>query len=320
MPADAPSPAPHAKPPLHRAPIRMLRTLWNPQYLSRLGTLHQHKPRPWRIPARYALTACPADPPGIVIVTPSFNQAQFLERTMRSVLDQRYPALQYVVMDGGSGDGSAQIIERYAEQLHAHHVGPDGGQADAINRGFARTDAPIMAYLNSDDVLLPGSLAYVASYFQQHPEVDAVYGHRVVIDGEDREVGRWIMPPHEDVVLRVADYVPQETLFWRRSLWDRAGAGLDTGMKFALDWELLLRFAGAGARFKVLPRFLGAFRVHSEQKTSADWERVGLPEVQMLRERAGTMMSRHKLKTVTRPYLRRHVYRHFLWRLGVLRY
>src|SRR5262249_23541680 len=145
---------------------------------------------------------------------------------------------------------------------------PDEGQTQAINLGFQHTSGEIMAYLNSDDLLLPGSLAYVAGYMAAHPEVDVVYGHRILIDECDDEVARWVLPRHDDRVLTWANFVPQETLFWRRRIWERVGGTLDASFQFAMDWDLILRFREAGARFVRLPRFLGAFRVHARQKTS----------------------------------------------------
>ncbi|MEX0671099.1 MAG: glycosyltransferase family 2 protein [Pirellulales bacterium] len=169
------------------------------QFLGRkIFRLVHHAPHPLQVPAAYLQTVLPADAPVIAIVTPSFNQGHVLEATLRSVLDLGYPDLEYVVQDGGSTNASVAILERYAPRLLAWESAPDGGQAPAINRGLRRTTGEIMAYLNSDDILLPGSLAYVASYFRSHPEVDVVYGHRVLIDGADAEIGRWVLPRHDD--------------------------------------------------------------------------------------------------------------------------
>ena len=129
------------------------------------------------------------------IVTPSFNQGQFLEETIRSVLDQNYPRLEYVIQDGGSTDESVKVIEKYRGRLAHAESRKDKGQGHAINLGFAHaTKGDIMAYLNSDDLLLPGSLNYVAAYFERHPKVDVVYGHRVVINEGSREIARWVLP------------------------------------------------------------------------------------------------------------------------------
>ena len=148
----------------------------------------------------------------ISIVTPSYNQAPFIERTLRSVLDQGYPDLQYFVQDGGSKDGTADILERHADRLAGFDCQPDGGQAQAINRGFARTDGEIMAWLNSDDILLPGALAHVAAKFAAHPEIDVLYGHRVLIDENDCEIGRWIMPAQYHLLPGDTTHLPSRRL------------------------------------------------------------------------------------------------------------
>jgi hypothetical protein len=294
---------------------RSLRARLSPK----LGVLDQYPARPLSIPSTYAARPAPAESPLITLVTPSFGQAAFLERTLRSVLDQDYPRLEYIVQDGGSRDGSPAILERYRERLARCVSAPDRGQAHAVNLGFANTTGEVMGYLNSDDLLLPGALHEVAAAFVRHPEVDVVYGHRIVIDEEDREIGRWVLPTHDDVVLSWADYVPQETLFWRRRLWDRVGAHMDESFRFALDWDLLLRLRDAGARFLRLPRFLGCFRVHATQKTSAQMEDLGLAEMGRLRERChGRAVTDAEIRRQVRPYLRRHLVLHKLYRLGLI--
>ncbi len=259
-------------------------------YWMQIGVLRHYAPRPlaWdpRLPgaARSGATL-----PRIALVTPSYGQEQFLERTLRSVLDQAYPNLLYVVQDGGSKDGSPALIARHAAQLRHWESAPDRGQADAIRRGFAHVEGDlgpddVMAWLNSDDLLAPGTLRFVAEYFAAHPEVDLIYGHRIIIDEADREVGRWIMPPHDPATLEWIDYVPQETMFWRRRAWERAG-GIDPTYQFALDWDLLARFQQAGCRLVRVPYFLGAFRVHAEQKTSQAIHTVGAEEMRRVRAR-----------------------------------
>ena len=99
--------------------------------------------------------------------------------------------------------------------------------------------------------------------------MDVVYGHRLMIDQTDGQIGAWVLPPHSDLALTLADFVPQETLFWRRRIWDEAGGFVDPRFGYALDWDLLLRFRDAGAKMVRFPRFLGAFRIHAEQKTTA---------------------------------------------------
>jgi hypothetical protein len=230
----------------------------------------------------------PARLPKVVVVTPSFQQVDFVEAALRSVLEQEGVRLDYIVQDGGSTDGTADLLRRYGPRLKAWSSEPDGGQADAIKRGFARADCgpdDVMAYLNSDDLYMPGALRFVADYFARHPKVDVVYGHRLLIDEDGLEVGRWFTPRHSCAYLRIYDLVPQETFFWRKRIWDRVG-GVDPQWHFAVDWDLLLRFADAGARFSRLPRFLGAFRLHPQQKTQARMLDVGIPETDRLRERS----------------------------------
>jgi hypothetical protein len=287
-----------------------------PVVTPKLGVLHQHAPRELRAPSRSATSTLPVPPPRISIVTPSFRQAEFIERTIRSVLEQGYPALEYFVQDGGSTDGTAAILERYAPRLAGWDSRPDSGQSEAINRGFARTTGEIMAWLNSDDVLLPGCLAYVADYFVRHPRVDVVYGHRILVDENDREIGAWILPSHDDDVLSWADFVPQETMFWRRSIWEKAGGRIDESFQFAMDWDLLVRFRGAGARFARLPRFLAGFRVHAQQKTSAAITDVGFREMNLIRERElGRVPSKPEIRKALRSYMVKHLLSDFAWRV-----
>jgi carbamoyltransferase len=286
-------------------------------FAPRLGVLHQYRPRRLRLPPPDA-GPLPSPLPVISIVTPSYNQGRFLERTLRSVLDQGYPALEYLVQDGGSTDDAAAVLARYRTRLAHCESGRDRGQADAINRGFRRATGDVLAYLNSDDLLLPGALAFVARYFHRHPEVDVIYSHRVVIDEQDREVGRWLLPPHDDDVLTWCDYIPQETLFWRRRVWGAVGGALDESFHFALDWDLLLRFRESGARFVRVPRFLAAFRVHAQQKTSALLDGVGAAEMARLRRWChGREVTEAEVALNVRRYLRRHVGHRILSSLGL---
>ena len=274
-----------------------------------------------RIPTRYLSKLPTGDAPAISIVTPSLNRARYLDAAMRSVLNQGYPSLQYVVQDGGSDDGSREIIERHADRLHGWDSRPDEGQAWALNRGFARTSGEIMAYLNSDDLALPGSFAYVARFLRRNPSVDVVYGHRVLIDEMGCEIGRHVIPPHDDEVLSWADFIPQETVFWRRSIWERAGANFDESFECAMDWDLLVRMRDAGARMVRLPRFLGAFRVHGDQKTIQLGPTVATEEMNRIRRRIhGRDVSQKEVLRRVRPYVLRHVALDRLHRLGLVRY
>jgi glycosyltransferase involved in cell wall biosynthesis len=288
----------------------------------RLGCYEQYAPRPLQLPTHYQdLSSVRLPVPTISIVTPAFNHGHFLERTLLSVLNQGYPQLEYIIQDGGSRDETVGILDRYRERLHRAVSSPDRGQTHALNLGFAHASGEIMAYLNSDDVLLPGSLSYVVRYFQDHPEVDLVYGHRIFIDSRDEEVGRWVLPPHSNTMLMWADYVPQETMFWRRRIWDRIGGHFDETFSFAVDWDVLLRFRQAGATMVRLPRFLGAFRVHDEQKSQAQLSTVGEREMTRLRRRChGRDVARSEIRRGILGYLLRHALYNRLYWWGLLRY
>ena len=254
-------------------------------FTPKLGVLYHYPPRDVYTPLYYRKSPRSEPELSISIVTPSYNHGEFIERTMDSVLDQNYGKLEYIIQDGGSNDQTVEILKSYGRGLTQWESRSDEGQAHAIQLGFDKTTGEIMAYLNSDDMLMPGALHYIAEYFSSHPEVDVVYGHRVLIDEYDREIGRWVLPSHCDDVLSWADFIPQETLFWRREIWERAGGYIDQNFRFAMDWELILRFREVKAKFVRLPRFLGMFRIHPHQKTSSEMEQIGQREMKQLRKR-----------------------------------
>lgn len=282
----------------------------------RLGKLNQYGPYPLRDFPTYKSSTALTDLPTISIVTPSFRQGQFIEHTLLSVLNQKYPKLEYWVQDGGSMDNTIAIIKSYEERLSGWVSEKDSGQSQAINLGFANTKGEIMAWLNSDDLLLPGTLAIIADYFNEHPDVDVVYGDRLLINENGMEIGRWIMPGHDSDILSWVDYVPQETLFWRRSIWDKVGGHIDESFKFAMDWDLLVRFRDAGAKFAHIPRFLGAFRVHEHQKTSAAMNESGHQEINRIRKRVhGSVPPQQEIEKAALPFLRKHILADMLYRI-----
>ena len=290
-------------------------------FRPKLGILRHHKPRQVKLPLHYYRSEPPESHPVISIVTPSLNQAQFLARTMESVLNQEYPRLEYVIRDGASTDGTKELLEGVCHPSLTWESDPDNGQADAINVGFKKTTGEIMAYLNSEDLLLPGCLDYVARFFEEHQEVDVIYGHRVLIDDQDREIGRWVLPRHDNEVLQWVDYLPQETLFWRRRIWEKIGGSLDVNFRYAMDWDLILRFIEAKAKFVRVPRFLGAFRVHRDQKTTAARSAWGEPEVARIRERCqGRSVTPEEALWKVRVYFLRHVFLDLLYRAKIVRF
>jgi glycosyltransferase involved in cell wall biosynthesis len=185
---------------------------WRRKFRPRLWDLRQYTSRRVRIPADYQLEEAPDNPPRIAIVTPSFNQGRFIAATVDSVLKQNYPNLAYFVQDGGSTDETTKVLKSYGSRLRWRSE-PDAGQGNAINRGFHEIDGDIMAYLNSDDTLLPGTLAYVARFFHENSNIDLIYGHRVYVDRHGLDIGRCVLPPHDPEALKWADYIPQETFF-----------------------------------------------------------------------------------------------------------
>lgn len=204
--------------------------------------------------------------PTISLVTCSYQQARFLDATIRSVLEQDYPNLEYMIIDGASTDGSKVIIERYADSLAYWVSEPDDGQTHALVKGFSRTTGDICGWLCSDDLLLPGALQCVGEFFRDHPEVNAVFGDSIWIDAD----GKPIRPKREMgfnrfVFLHDFNYVPQPSMFWRRSLYESVG-GLCTNFMLAMDNDLLERFS-ARVRIEHIPVYLSCMRYYAEQKT-----------------------------------------------------
>ncbi|MDM4015444.1 glycosyltransferase [Roseiconus lacunae] len=279
-------------------------------FRSRLFQLKQHEPRTFNID-NHARGASPEKQLSIGIVTPNLNTGEYLERTIESVVGQGFPRIQYVVQDGESTDNSVDIIRQYESKLHCWESRRDGGQTQAINRGLSHVDTDIMAYLNSDDILLPGSLSFVSEYFRSHPDVDVIYGHRLIIDENDQEIGRWVLPPHDDHAIMFADYIPQETMFWRKRAWQAVDCTLDESFQFAMDWDLILRFRSAGLKFVRAPRFLGAFRVIETQKTQVLLETAGTTEMNRLRRRViGHVPTTREMRRAIRPYRFRQWFHH----------
>jgi len=211
------------------------------------------------------------DLPLVSIVTPSYNQASYLEETICSVLEQDYPRIEYIIVDGGSTDGSVDIIKKYADKLAWWLSEVDKGQTDAINKGFGRAKGQILAWLNSDDTYEPGAVTAAVKYLQGHPEVGMVYADCSFIDEQGRVIGKFSAAQTDYKRLRQGYvHIPQQTMFFREELW-RAVGPLDPSFYFAMDYDLWVRIA-ARSTLKYLPGQTWAnFRIHTSGKTiSAD--------------------------------------------------
>lgn len=208
--------------------------------------------------------------PLVSVIIPSYNQAKYLEATLRSVLEQDYPKIEILVIDGGSTDGSVKILERFNAQLNLWLSEIDNGQAHAINKGLERAHGDILGWLNSDDLLLSGTISRAVSVFQQNPEVDVVYGRLERIDEEGRLTPTPDLP--KDRTEFSLDHVLGECIvnqpgsFWRRTVMEKAGR-LDISLHYVLDYEYWIRLAMYGARFKKLPEVVARFRLSPGSKT-----------------------------------------------------
>jgi glycosyltransferase involved in cell wall biosynthesis len=213
------------------------------------------------------------DTPRISIVTPSFNQGQFLEDTILSVIGQHYPNLEYIVLDGGSSDNSIEIIKKYEKHLAYWVSEKDNGQSSAINRGFNMASGDILAWLNSDDMYLPGTLAYVASHFDlTQPQV--VFGNCLHINEENFKWawGSDVKGDHETKDLLLTDYIIQPSCFFGRAAWQQVGL-LDESLVYGFDWEWFIRAKKAGVNFQPIERYLSVYRIHGAHKSGTGGER-----------------------------------------------
>lgn len=204
------------------------------------------------------------------IVTISYNQAEFLERTIQSVLDQDFEDIEYIVVDPGSTDGSREIIERHRSRISKIIFEPDKGAADGLNKGFAHATGDVFGFLNSDDELLPGAIARVAAYFSARPQTDILMGHMFIIDAESRKVRRSYTDRFDPVAVAYSGAITcQQATFFRASLY-RGTKGFDAGNSITWDAELFLDLL-LNARYPLyVEDFLSGFRVHEDSITGAN--------------------------------------------------
>lgn len=206
--------------------------------------------------------------PRITVITPSFNQVDFLERTICSVLDQQYPVLEFFVIDGGSTDGSVDLIQHYAHQLDWWESAPDGGQTEALNKGLARATGDIIAFLNSDDLYLPHALRTVGQMMSGADGPRWVVGKCLHVDEEDEQIDVMFAKEPDsfaEYLMRTDGLLPQPSSFWSAELFDQCG-GFDEALHTSFDYEWNCRLLAHGERPTIVDEPLAAFRVHAQAK------------------------------------------------------
>lgn len=224
--------------------------------------------------------------PLVSIVTPSFNQARFLPRTIDSVLSQDYPNLEYIIIDGGSTDSSQDIISAYEEHLAYWESLPDKGQTDAINKGFAKAEGKYLAWINSDDIYQPGAVSDAVDFLETHPDVGMVYGDCTFIDAQGHPIGHFPAAQTDYSRLRRGYvHIPQQSSFFRSSLWEEVGP-LDPSFYFAMDYDLWVRMAKKAPLVYLPGHHWASFRLHGEAKTIAADDRCW-PEMLRVHYREG---------------------------------
>jgi glycosyltransferase involved in cell wall biosynthesis len=214
----------------------------------------------------------PSALPSITVVTPSYNQGAYIEATIRSVLLQDYPNLEYIVMDGGSEDETVDILQRYDAEIDFWESEPDRGQTHAINKGFERATSDILCWLNSDDLFMPDALHTVGRYFRDHPTVRMITGGWMMYVEENQSVNACRpcgigLRPTPIRMLGSNAYLGQHSTFWRRDVMDEVGP-LNEQLQYAMDHEFFTRCVMNGVEIQTVDDILAVFRQHEEQKTA----------------------------------------------------
>jgi len=210
-------------------------------------------------------------PPLVSIVTPVYNMGRFLEETIQSVLSQDYPNIEYIVMDAGSNDGTLAILKKYRGRLE-FHSGPDRGTADAINKGFARSHGSVFAYLNADDIYLPGAISTAIRSLASEPEAGVVYGDANWVDEHGRVLAPYPVRPYDAALLSQECFISQPAAFVRREAFELAGR-MDPELQYAYDYDLWIRVARLYPMRKI-DAVLATSRMHMENKTVGQRRRV----------------------------------------------
>ncbi len=238
--------------------------------------------------------------PKISIITPSYNQADFLEDTIQSVIGQNYPNLEHILIDGGSNDGSVDIIKKYENHFTYWKSEKDNGQSDAINQGFRKATGDIVAWLNSDDQYLPNTLHYVAEQYIKTGKLEhkILFGNCINLNTETLGIfPSDVAQKHRDFTIELTDFVIQPSSFWTRQVWEQVGE-LDEDLDYGMDWDWFIRANRENITFEPTDRFMSINRFHSEKKTSLG----GMVRIKELSK----IYERYHSKEIQNAYLKYH--------------
>ena len=220
----------------------------------------------------------------VSIVTPSYNSARYLPLAIESIASQDYPRIEHIVVDGGSTDGTLEILERYRERLR-YHSGQDQGPADATHRGFQQARGEIFAWLNADDTYLPGAVRAGVDFLAQHPDIDVVYGEGNWIDENGQVIGRYPTRPFDARLLERDCFICQPATFIRASAYRQCG--LDPAVSLPFDYDLWIRMAKRNFRFASIPRYLANSRMHPASKSISQRAAVFDSSMRLLKQHYG---------------------------------
>jgi glycosyltransferase involved in cell wall biosynthesis len=247
--------------------------------------------------------------PKVSIIIPSFNQGQFLEASIRSVLEQDYPNIECIVVDGGSKDNSVEIIKKYQDHFAWWVSEKDKGHAAALNKGFSHATGDILAWLNSDDIYFPGAVSEAVSVLQSRSEAGMVYGDADLIDDSGETVGQFgSKQTSYRQMLRGSVHIPQATTFFRADVWRKIGP-LDLSLFFSFDYDLWVRIAKV-SQVLYIPKRWAKFRIHGEGKTIVNDDRCYPDMLRVLEREGGSWLSWLRL----RMYARKLVYSWMPWK------
>lgn len=234
--------------------------------------------------------------PKITVVTPSYNQAKFLEQTILSVIGQEYPNLEYILMDGGSNDGSIDIIKNYEQHFTYWQSEKDNGQSAAINAGFARGTGDILCWLNSDDMFMPGALLKIGRIFKDITEPTIIFGNCLHFhENSSKTRGSDVVKSSEELELEICNYMIQPSSFWNQGAWEKTGR-LNESYHYGMDWEWFVRAQIAGITFRPVKDYLSLYRIHEAHKSGIGGEKRDLEIVKMYETYTGEKLKKAFIK------------------------